>query len=206
MFRLESSGHDLHHLKRVLNLALTLQEKEGGDRLVIAVSAFLHDIHRAMQKKVGKFVLPKDSIPKVKELLDTTSIPEEQKGKILHCVAYHEEYDFSEGGKSTQDIETLIVQDADNLDAIGAIGIGRTFTYGGAHRVPMWAPNIPFNAESRAYNVATDDPSTIHHFYSKLLKLRGNMNTESAKEMAKGRHRYMEDFLEEFFSEWKGKK
>ncbi len=204
LFRNESSGHDIYHLKRVLNNALTLQEKEGGDRLIIAVSAFLHDVHRIMQNESGKFCSPKDSLPKVREILDTAELTEEQKEKILHCIEFHEEYDFSEHGKTVQDIETLILQDADNLDAIGAIGIGRTFSFGGAHDVTMWIPEKPFDRHT--FDESEKDPSTIHHFYSKLLKLKENMNTKTAKEMASERHKFMELFLQQFFEEWEGKK
>ena len=203
-FSEESSGHDIYHLRRTLNIALTIQEKEGGDRLVVAVSAFLHDIHRIIQKETGIFCSPKDSLPKVKELLDLTSLGEAQKGKILHCIEYHEEYDFSHEGKTVSDIETQILQDADNLDAIGAIGIGRTFAFGGANGVTMWDPERPVDRE--AFDESEHDPSTIHHFHSKLLKLKNNMNTATAKGMAEERHRFMELFLQEFLDEWNGKK
>lgn len=204
LFHEESSGHDIYHLKRTLNNALTLQEKEGGDRLIIAVSAFLHDIHRIIQKETGIFCSPKDSLPKVKEILNKTSLAEEQKNKILHCIEYHEEYCFSENGKTVNDIETLVLQDADNLDAIGAIGIGRTFSFGGANKVTMWIPEKPFDRET--FDESEKDSSTIHHFYSKLLKLKENMNTKTAKKMADERHKFMELFLQEFFDEWSGKK
>lgn len=204
LFHEESGGHDIYHLTRTLNNALTIQEKEGGDRLVIAVSAFLHDMHRIIQKQTGKFCSPKDSLPKVREILDKTDLTEEQKEKVLHCIEYHEEYNFSENGKAVDDIETLVLQDADNLDAIGAIGIGRTFAFGGANELAMWAPEKPFDRET--FDESEKDPSTIHHFYSKLLKLKGNMNTEAAKKMAGERHKFMELFLQEFFDEWNGKK
>lgn len=204
MFYDESSGHDIAHLKRVHNLAMTIQAKEGGDKLVIGVAAFLHDVHRAMHKDYGRFVSPKESLPKVKELIADIELSNEQKEHVLHCVEFHEEYSFSETGKTVDDIETLIVQDADNLDAIGAIGVGRTFSYGGAHGVPMWLPDKPFDRD--VYEEKIDDPSTVHHFYSKLFKLKDNMHTKTAKRMAEGRHKYMEKFLEEFFAEWEGKK
>jgi uncharacterized protein len=96
------------------------------------------------------------------------------------------------------------VQDADNLDAIGAIGVGRTFTFGGAHGVPMWRPEVPFITD--AFNESVKDPSTLHHFKTKLLKLKGNMNTKTAKAMAKKRHEFIESFLDEFIAEWKGQR
>jgi uncharacterized protein len=204
LFHEESSGHDIYHLKRTLNNALTIQEKEGWDRLVIAVSAFLHDIHRIIQKESGKFCSPKDSLPKVREILDEVDLTEDQKKRILHCIEYHEEYDFSENGKTVNDIETLILQDADNLDAIWAIGIGRTFSFGGANGVTARIPEKPFDRNT--FDESEKDPSTIHHFYSKLLKLKENMNTETAKKMANERHKFMELFLQEFFDEWNGKK
>lgn len=204
LFHKESTGHDIYHLKRTMNIALAIQEKEGGDKIVIGVSAFLHDVHRILQKETGKFCSPKDSLPKVKEILDKTDLTEEQKEKISHCIEYHEEYSFSENGKTVDDVETLILQDADNLDAIGAVGIGRTFTYSGAHNYPMWIPEKSFDRE--IYDESENDPSTIHHFYSKLLKLKENMNTETAKQMANRRHEFMQLFLKEFFNEWEGKK
>ena len=102
------------------------------------------------------------------------------------------------------DIETLILQDADNLDAIGAIGIGRTFSFGGAYKITMWIPDKPFDRQN--FDESEKDPSIIHHFYSKLLKLKANMNTETAKKMADERHKFMKLFLQEFFDEWNGKK
>ena len=203
-FSEESSGHDIYHLKRVLNLSLFLQKKEGGDRLVIAIAAFLHDLHRIIEKKSGKFCHPRDSLSKIKELISKVKLTNEQKEKILHCVEYHEEYNFSRKGKTVSDIETLIIQDADNLDAIGAIGVGRTFAFGGAHSVNMWVPESPF--KRKYFDENKKDISTIHHFYSKLLKLKDNMNTKTGKSMANKRHKFMEQFLKEFFDEWSGKK
>lgn len=203
MFQSESSGHDIHHLKRVMALAVHLQKFEGGDKLVIAVAAYLHDVHRLIQQETGKYCSPKDSLPKIIEILNTTDIPQQKREHILHCIEFHEEYNFSKQGVTVDDIETLILQDADNLDAIGAIGIARTFMYGGAYKSPMWVPDVPFDQGS--YDESADaDPSVIHHFYSKLLKLKGNMNTPTAKKMADNRHKFMEYFLEEFLSEWKG--
>jgi uncharacterized protein len=204
LFKDEFSGHDIFHLKRTYNIALTLQEKEGGDRLVVAVSALLHDLHRIIQKEKGKYCTPKESLPKIREILNKTNLTIEQKEKVLHCIEFHEEYGFTNEGKTVNDIETLILQDADNLDAMGAIGIGRTFSFGGAHNISMWIPKESSRIEK--YNESNNDVSTIHHFYSKLLKLKENMNTNTAKKMAHERHKFMELFLNEFFEEWKGRK
>jgi uncharacterized protein len=206
LFHAESSGHDIYHLKRVLNLALHIQEKEGGDRVVIGIAAFLHDIHRIIQNETGIYCTPKDSLEKLKEIVKESGIclPQKQLDKVLRCIEYHEEYGFSSHGKTVNDIETLILQDADNLDAIGAIGIGRTFAYSGANNIPMYEPETPLIRD--IYEESGSNTSTVHHFYSKLLKLKDNMNTNTAKEMARRRHEVMEKYLEEFFVEWKGEK
>lgn len=204
LFDEDTTGHDFHHLKRVMNVAMTIQEKEGGDKTIIAISALLHDLHRIMENKSGNFFTPKESLPAIRKILDKVNISENQKDRVLHCIEYHEEYNFSENGKTVNDIETLILQDADNLDAIGAVGIARTFLFGGYYKVKMWTPEYPF--DRKTYDEAKKDPSVIHHFYSKLIKLKENMNTETAKKMANERHRFMMLYLNEFFDEWKGLK
>ena len=204
IFHGENSGHDINHLKRVLNLALHIQKKEGGDKLVIAISAFLHDVHRITEKETGKYCEPRDSLPKIIKLLDNVNLSEEQKKRILHCIEFHEEYNFSSGGKSVKDKETLIVQDADNLDAIGAVGIARAFAFGGANNIPIWVPELPIKITN--FDEAKRDLSEIHHFYNKLLRLKDNMNTKTAKKMALERHNFMLKFLKEFKNEWKGEK
>lgn len=203
-FHLESSGHDINHLKRVYNLALHLQEKEGGDKLVIAVSAMVHDLHRVIEKEPGKYCSPEESLPEIKGIYDKIGLPECVTKKALHCVKYHEEYSFSETGKTVTDKETLILQDADNLDAIGAVGIARAFMFAGAKKLPMWIPEQSFEREH--YEESLQDPTVVDHFKNKLLKLKDNMNTETAKKMAEKRHKFIEDFLDEFFKEWKGEK
>ena len=200
LFKNDSSGHDISHLTRTMNTALYLQEKEGGDRIVIGIAAFLHDVHRIMQNESGQFVSPKDSIPKIKSILSNTDLKEDQINKICYAIEYHEEYNWN--GNNVDDINTLILQDADNLDAIGAIGIGRTFLYGGAHNVVMYDDKIPLNEDNNYSESNGNDPSTIHHFYHKLFKLGDNMNTETAKQIARKRTQYMQEFVQEFLNEW----
>lgn len=128
MFSGEASGHDIGHLERVMKIALKLQEKEGGDRVIIGISAFLHDVHRIMQNEGdGEFVFPKESLPTIRKILSKTDLSEEQIEKICFCIEYHEEYNWN--NSNVTDINTLILQDADNLDAIGALGIGRCFCF-----------------------------------------------------------------------------
>jgi uncharacterized protein len=205
IFNLESSGHDIFHLKRVLSLAMLIQKKEGGDKTVIAVAAFLHDIHRIIQNETGKYCSPKESLPKVLDILKKTDLSDEKVKRICSCIEFHEEYDFTKTGKTVYDIETLVVQDADNLDAMGAVGIARLFSYGGAHNISIWKPDVSLSSgdweEASSYKSA----SQIHHIYEKLLKLKDNMNTKTAKNIALKRHKFMKEFLKEFFKEWAGK-
>lgn len=204
LFKKDSSGHDISHLERTMNIALHLQEKEGGDRIVIGIAAFLHDVHRIMQNETGSFVSPKDSLDTIKTILSNINLTQEQIDKICYCIEYHEQYNCN--GNNVNDLNTLILQDADNLDAIGAIGIGRTFSYGGAHNVIMYDDKIPLNEKNDYCESNGDNESTIHHFYHKLFKLGDNMNTTSAKELATERIIFMKKFVDEFFKEWKGEK
>ena len=200
LFKKDSSGHDISHLIRTMNLALYLHEKEGGDKIVVGIAAFLHDIHRIMQNESGNYVSPKESIPKVQELLSNIDLTSEQVDKICYSIEHHEHYNWN--GNNVDDINTLILRDADNLDAIGAIGIGRTFAYGGSHNVMMYNEDIPLNESDDYSEINGDDPSTLHHFYHKLFKLGDNMNTQTAKVIANDRVNYMKDFVNEFLKEW----
>ena len=206
LFKDDSSGHDISHLIRTMNSALYIQEKEGGDRIIIGISAFLHDVHRIMENEINAtsdkyiFVSPKDSIPKVKEILSNINLEEEQINKICFCIEHHEEYNWN--GENVDDLNTLILQDADNLDAIGAIGIGRAFSYSGVHNMPMYDEEKELIIEEN-FVEGHNDPSVIHHFYHKLFKLGDNMNTKTAKELANKRIDFMKDFTKEFIDEWK---
>jgi uncharacterized protein len=198
--------HDMYHLYRVYSLALKIQSKEGGDRIVIGVAAFLHDIHRVIQSETGKYCNPEDSLPVVKKILYDVDFPKDKIPSVLHVIAHHEEYSFAKRGKTVNDIETLIVQDADNLDAMGAIGIGRAFGFASLLGRPMWNPNARLNKRHYEESKSDTDPSTLHHFHSKLLKLKDNMHTKTAKKMALVRHNYMLQFLKQFTDEWYGRR
>jgi uncharacterized protein len=198
----DSTGHDFYHLIRTYNIAKHLQQIEGGNREVILLSALLHDVHRFIEKNNKKYCHPKDSLPIVETILKKIDVDVETIKNILHCIEFHEEYNFSESGKTVSDIETLILQDADNLDASGAIGIARGFMYAGANNIPMWLPDIDYKRDH--YSDDENDPSEIHHFQSKILRLRDNMNTKTGREMAEKRHKFIELYLEEFFGEFKG--
>lgn len=199
-FKKDSSGHDISHLERTMRTALYLQEKEGGDKIIIGIPSFLHDVHRIMQNERGVFVSPKDSLDTIKEILSNIDLSEEQVEKICYCIEYHEQYNWN--GNNVNDINTLILQDADNLDGIGAFGIGRTFSYGGSHNIIMYSEKTPLNENNDYSEFNGDDESTIHHFYHKLFKLGDNMNTQTGKELAKKRIDFMKLFVKEFLNEW----
>lgn len=205
LFEKDSSGHDIGHLERTMRTALCIQEKEGGDRLVVGIAAYLHDVHRIMQNEIGEFVSPKDSLDTVRKILNDAelNLTEQQIKKICYCIEFHEEYNWN--GKNVDDLNTLILQDADNLEAIGAIGIGRAFIYCGAHNIPMYDESIPLNENDDYIEEEGDNESTIHHFYHKLFKLGDNMNTKTAKEIAEKRIGFMKEFTKIFFDEWYAK-
>lgn len=200
---LDSSGHNIHHAKRVFHLGMRIAEEEGGDKEVIGAACLTHDIHRNMKEEGSKLVDPEKSLPRIREILKESNFPEGKIEDVLHCVKVHEEYDFEEETTEAETLEAKIVQDADNLDATGAIGIGRVFMFSGAHNRPMWNPRI--ERENRPYNKNKIGESTIHHFYDKGIKLKDNMNTETARRIAEDRHRYMKEFVERFKKEWLGK-
>ena len=203
LFKNDSSGHDISHLERTMRIALKLQEIEGGDRLIIGIAAFLHDIHRIMQNESGIFVSPKDSLGKVREILSNVDLTEEQVNSICLAIEYHEEYNWN--GNNIDDINTLILQDADNLEALGAIGIARVIIMGNKMGEPLYDDKIPIN-EDDDFIEGNSDLSSIHHFYHKIFKLKDNMNTETARKMAEQRTDFMREFVKQFLEEWHGNK
>ena len=202
LFELDASGHDLGHLTRTMNCALHIQEKEGGDRLIIGIAAFLHDIHRIMGAEKKEFVSPKDSIPKVKEILSNVDLTEEQVNEICFCIEHHEDYNWN--GNIVNDINALILQDADNIDAIGAIGIARAFTGGASFHLAMYDETKELENEE-TFVEGYKDPSVIHHFYHKLFKLKDSMNTKTAREIAEQRTEFMKQYTKQFLDEWNSK-
>ena len=124
-FEKDATGHNIDHLERTMNYARYLQSKEGGDEMVVAVSAFIHDIHRILGSERKRFVSPAESLPVVADFLKDIDITDDQKKHILYAIEHHEEYNFGEGGVKVTDIESKILQDADNLYAICAVGLVR---------------------------------------------------------------------------------
>lgn len=205
MFRSESSGHDIGHLERVMKIALYIQSKEGGNEVVVGVSAFLHDIHRLEQNKTGKYCSPKESLPLIEDILKQIDFPDDLTGMVLNAIEYHEVYNWNSDDIKTNEIEALILQDADNVDLTGAMGIARTFAYSGVHNIPFHDSNSSIEELcSENYKEGEGKVETpIELFYHKVLKLSEHMNTETAKKLAKERDVHMESFINEFLKEWK---
>ena len=200
-FSSDASGHSVDHLERVLKYALYLQTKEGGDIVVVAIASYIHDVHRIMGNEKKCFVSPKDSLEVVSSFIEDLDIAEEQKKHILYAVEHHEEYNFGDG-VTVSDIESKIVQDADNLDAIGAMGIARTIRYCVARGLPDYIVDV--HLYRNAYNEGKEDISAVHHIHNKLLRLGDYMNTDTAKKIAMKRNKIMEDFRDAYIDEMNG--
>jgi len=202
-FKEDSSGHDFFHLKRVLNLALQIQIAEKGDIIVIGIASFLHDVHRIMQSQSGRYIEPKESLPFIEKFIKPLGLTDNKVKQILTAVEFHEEYSFCEKRLTNRDIETMIVQDADNLDSIGAIAIARVFAYGGSVGNKIYDPAIALGGDYEGEaKSAYSGKSGIHHIYEKILKLKNNMNTKTGKLLAEERHNFVEMYLKHFHEEW----
>lgn len=192
----EGSGHDWFHIERVYNLSRYLAEKENADSFIVEMAALLHDIDD------WKFSSNNDNNPTNTEVfLKKIQVNEEDLIKIIKII---NTISFKGGvvDSSQETIEGKVVQDADRLDAIGAIGIARTFAYGGSKNRVIYDPTIKPKNFASLEEVKSNDNHTINHFYEKLLKLKDMINTRSAKEIAEKRHKYMVEFLNEFYYEW----
>jgi uncharacterized protein len=194
LFENEGTGHDWWHIHRVRNVALKIAETEGGNRFIIEMSALLHDVD---DWKISDDV----KVSKTVAWLKNIKIPKHETEKILEII---DQVSFKGAGvkNSAVSIEAKIVQDADRLDAIGAIGIARTFAYGGSKGRPIYLPEIKPELHESFESYKKTGAPTINHFYEKLLLLKNRLNTLTAIEMAKNRHIFMEAFLEQFFMEW----
>mgnify|MGYP003396769878 CR=1 FL=1 len=192
-------GHDWFHIERVYRNALLIATTENGDLTVIKLAALLHDIADSKFHDGDETVGPKLA----RTFLETQNVNE---ATIAHVIKIIENISFK-GGNVQRDftsIELDIVQDADRLDAIGAIGIARTFNYGGFKNRTLYDPKIPPNTKMTKEEYKNNEAPTLNHFYEKLLLLKDKMNTDTGKKIAQERHRYMEGFLSQFYAEWDG--
>lgn len=190
-------GHDWFHIERVYRNSVKIAENEDCNLLVVQLAALLHDIADSKFHNGDETIGPKVA----REFLEQENVDIKT---IEEVIAIIENISFKGGNfeKKYSSIELDIVQDADRLDAIGAIGIARTFNYGGFKNRVLYDPNIAPKTNMTKEEYKKSEAPTINHFYEKLLLLKDKMNTKTGKKMAEERHRFMELFLAQFYSEW----
>ena len=191
------AGHDWFHIERVWKLSKKIAEKEGGNLEVIELSALLHDIADPKFHNGDETLALKIS----KDFLEEIHVEGELIEQVLFVI---KNISFKNRAEAPENhpLELQIVQDADRLDAIGAIGIARTFNFGGFKNNLMYHPEIKPNLGMNKEEYKKSNGTTINHFYEKLLLLKDLMNTETAKKIASERHNFMLQFLDEFYKEW----
>lgn len=194
----EGSGHDWWHIVRVRNLAKRFAEQEGADSFICQLAALLHDL--ADEKIAGS---EEAGLAQVTDWLASQGLSEEKRSHILEIIQYMSFKGGANQGKKLT-LEGQVVQDADRLDAIGAIGIARVMAYAGNKGNLIHEPGKQVRDHMTVEEYRKGDNTAITHFYEKLLKLKDLMNTEVAKKVAQHRHEFMENYLQEFYAEWDG--
>ncbi|NHM07873.1 HD domain-containing protein [Flavobacterium sp. CYK-4] len=194
-------GHDWFHIERVYKNALLIAQSENCDERVVKLGALLHDIADSKFHGGDETIGPRTA----KLFLESENVAQ---ATIEHVINIIENISFKGGNfqKTFHSKELDIVQDADRLDAIGAIGIARCFNYGGFKNRVLYDPEIAPNLQMSKEEYKASSSPTINHFYEKLLLLKDQMNTETGKRIAEERHLFMENFLGQFYSEWNGEK
>jgi uncharacterized protein len=199
-FLAEGSGHDWWHINRVWRLAQEIAAEEGANMLIVELAALLHDIadykFHGGDEEIGGRV--------AREWLQNLDVQEHVIEEVVHIV---NNISFK-GNAQVNHIGTLegkVVQDADRLDAMGAIGIARAFAYGGNKGNVIHDPEVKIRMNMSKEDYKKNNSTQVNHFYEKLLLLRDLMHTRTGKKLAAGRHKFMEQFLDRFFLEWDGK-
>ena len=194
-------GHDWFHIERVINNAKLIAKTENVDEFVVTLGALLHDIADA------KFYNGDESIgPKMaREFLKNEQVENDIITHIINIINHISfKNSLSSDSEKFTSKELEVIQDADRLDAIGAIGIARCFNYGGFKNRTLYNPEIAPNLNMTKEEYKNSEAPTINHFYEKLLLLKDKMNTKTGKKIALNRHLFMEDFLKQFYEEWNG--
>jgi uncharacterized protein len=191
----EGTGHDWHHINRVTKQAKEIAEIEGADTFIVTLAALLHDL---IDDKVVES--EEEGLKQVTQWLVSIGTSDEQLQHILTIITT---MSFKGGNnKPVSSLEAQVVQDADRLDALGAIGIARTFIYAGSKGDPMHDPDLAIRKTLTLDEYRNGRSSAIGHFYEKLLKLKDLMNTTEGKKRAEMRHQFLENFLNQFLEEW----
>lgn len=197
-FENEFSGHDYFHTLRVFNMATRISESEGANLEIVQLAALLHDVD---DRKISPET--HENQANAREFLIANRVNDEAIEIICKIIR---EISFGTNDSSPTTLEGQCVQDADRLDAIGAIGIARAFAYGGNHNRHMYHPDIKPSLNMRKEEYIRSESTTINHFYEKLFKLTALMNTQTAIQIAEKREAYMRDFISKFLDEWNGVK
>lgn len=197
----EGTGHDWYHVERVRNNALAINKKEKTDQFIIDLAVLLHDVgdRKVIKKDEDDYSIAETFL--LKQDVSSGSIEE------IMTIIKHMSFSKSFGAKKRRfSKEFYVVQDADRLDAIGAIGIARAFAFGGSKGRLIYDPSKKIQTIKSTRQYKQGSSSTLHHFDEKLFKLRDLMNTKEGKRIAKERHLYMKEFVKQFLAEWEGKR
>ena len=195
----DTSGHDWSHIERVVNTAKTIAKAEGADLFICEAAALLHDV---IDDKIVQD--PADALKELKKFLTSIEVTPEEIEAIELIITRMSFKNHQENQELS--LEGRVVQDADRLDAIGAIGIARVMCYSGSTGRPIHHPNMKPRGKMTLEEYRNGESTAIMHFYEKLLKLKELMNTDYGKKLAKGRHEFLEMYLEQFYAEWEGKR
>ena len=197
----EGTGHDWWHIYRVRNNARLICQTEKADRFVVEMAVMLHDVgdRKVVNKDEDDFTIAENFLKKQK-------VPPQISEQIMYIIKHMSFGKSFDNQRYNTSIEFQVVQDADRLDAIGAIGIARAFTFGGNKGRPLYDPTQKARKVRSYADYKKLDTSTLHHFYEKLLLLKDLMHTKTAKKIALQRHTYMKKYLKQFLLEWEGKK
>lgn len=195
------AGHDWFHIQRVYHNALHINAAENADTLIVTLAALLHDIADSKFHDGNEDLGPQMATAFLQGIHIEPHVVES-----VELIIRNMSFKSSLGGVSYYSLEMAVVQDADRLDAIGAIGIARAFTYGGYKNRTLYDPAIQPEKELTKESYKNSTAPTINHFYEKLLKLKDLMQTQSGRSLAEGRHAFMLQYLDQFYIEWSGKK
>jgi len=192
---LKHSHHSESHVDRVYSLAVRIAKEENADLDVVKAAVLLHDIARAMEDEGKIEDHATEGAKMARKVLEEVDFPKEKLDKVIHCIETHR---FKKGLEA-KTLEAKILQDAERLDIIGAIGLARVFTRGGWSNMPIYDPTIPPKEKYDGKSL-----TSVNHIYEKILKVKGTINTDAAKEIAEERHKFVEQFLERLMKEWHG--
>jgi len=193
VFRL--SHHSKSHVERVYNLAVRIAKEERADLDVVKAAVLLHDIARAMEDEGKIEDHATEGAKMARKVFEEAHFPKEKIDKVTYCIEVHR---FKKGVEA-ESLEAKILQDADRLDILGAIGLARVFTRGGWENNPIYDPSISPKEKYDGKSL-----TSVNHIYEKILKVKDTINTDTAKKIAEERHKFVEQFLERFLKEWKG--